>query len=462
MAELSQIELNGTTYDIKDAVARAAIAEGSGSSAVEVSSENLLFDPSVTPIADTPTRIATYDIARYSNISNYKLTSTGIRTSASSSYIDYYRVIAGTTIYLKLTGNHDVTYQFHRSSGYPPTSGTNSYLIGSPVSGDIDGFVEVPSGAYYIFISRSSTNTTNVIKYANINQYANDAVSSVTLANADSYEIKDSLARQSVLFGYVDSSASTSSNLVAIVPGLTELRHGTECYIQNTRAPSNSFSLNINNLGDKPVYNYIFSSTSGSYFPANRTIHLIYNEWENSWYSDYIATTGSIGSYSNIVPTSGAVYSYINNHCVGKEGTLYIYRENGVNYPGSESYQYTPGYASGYYVISDNRENPVVALPQRLFLEYTDTYDENDYHTYTYRSTVFPQGYYEFIYTYDDQSGYYDCIWYLRPSIDTSLLEEKSNKVTTLSASSTDTQYPSAKCVYDIIGDVESALYALR
>lgn len=39
--------------------------------------------------------------------------------------------------------------------------------------------------------------------------------------------------------------------------------------------------------------------------------------------------------------------------------------------------------------------------------------------------------------------------------------EQTSNKVTSLSASSTDTQYPSAKCVYDIIGNVESLLAAL-
>ena len=36
--------------------------------------------------------------------------------------------------------------------------------------------------------------------------------------------------------------------------------------------------------------------------------------------------------------------------------------------------------------------------------------------------------------------------------------EDKSNKVTTLSSNSTDTQYPSAKCVYDIIGNVETLL----
>ena len=39
--------------------------------------------------------------------------------------------------------------------------------------------------------------------------------------------------------------------------------------------------------------------------------------------------------------------------------------------------------------------------------------------------------------------------------------EDASNKVTSLSSSSTDTQYPSAKCVYDIIGDVETLINAL-
>lgn len=39
--------------------------------------------------------------------------------------------------------------------------------------------------------------------------------------------------------------------------------------------------------------------------------------------------------------------------------------------------------------------------------------------------------------------------------------ENTSNKVTSLSASSTDTQYPSAKCVYDIVGNIETLLAAL-
>ena len=44
---------------------------------------------------------------------------------------------------------------------------------------------------------------------------------------------------------------------------------------------------------------------------------------------------------------------------------------------------------------------------------------------------------------------------------DVSGKENVSNKVTSLSSQSTDTQYPSAKCVYDLIGDIESVLDAI-
>lgn len=36
--------------------------------------------------------------------------------------------------------------------------------------------------------------------------------------------------------------------------------------------------------------------------------------------------------------------------------------------------------------------------------------------------------------------------------------EDMSNKVTSISSTSTDTEYPSAKCVYDLIGDLETLL----
>ena len=39
--------------------------------------------------------------------------------------------------------------------------------------------------------------------------------------------------------------------------------------------------------------------------------------------------------------------------------------------------------------------------------------------------------------------------------------EDITNKVTTLDSTSTNIQYPSAKCVYDLVGDVESLLASL-
>lgn len=43
-----------------------------------------------------------------------------------------------------------------------------------------------------------------------------------------------------------------------------------------------------------------------------------------------------------------------------------------------------------------------------------------------------------------------------------STYQTKSNLVTSLSSSSTDTQYPSAKCVYDLVGDIETILYNIN
>ena len=48
---------------------------------------------------------------------------------------------------------------------------------------------------------------------------------------------------------------------------------------------------------------------------------------------------------------------------------------------------------------------------------------------------------------------------YLPSSLDD--VEHVSNKVTTISSASTDTQYPSAKCMYDVVGDIETALDAI-
>ena len=57
----------------------------------------------------------------------------------------------------------------------------------------------------------------------------------------------------------------------------------------------------------------------------------------------------------------------------------------------------------------------------------------------------------QFIITTDDGSLYVDISNSTRLKvIDVSGKEDKANRVTSVSASSTDTQYPSAKCLYDL------------
>ena len=54
-----------------------------------------------------------------------------------------------------------------------------------------------------------------------------------------------------------------------------------------------------------------------------------------------------------------------------------------------------------------------------------------------------------------------DTASWIQLGADVSDFENSNNKVTSLTSESTDTQYPSAKCVYDLIGDVESLLTTL-
>lgn len=63
--------------------------------------------------------------------------------------------------------------------------------------------------------------------------------------------------------------------------------------------------------------------------------------------------------------------------------------------------------------------------------------------------------------TYSPTSGDVNLGTVITSHQDISGKENTSNKVTSLSASSTDTEYPSAKCVWDLIGDIETILASI-
>ena len=124
----------------------------------------------------------------------------------------------------------------------------------------------------------------------------------------------------SIPFAQVDST-STSTVYTATVDGITELKDGVCCYLMNGVVTSESgFTVNINNLGAKPVYSTLSAaSRATTLLNVNYTLLLVYNSkrveggcWDA--YYGYDSNTNTIGyqirTNSTVLPVSGATYRY--------------------------------------------------------------------------------------------------------------------------------------------------------
>ena len=166
----------------------------------------------------------------------------------------------------------------------------------------------------------------NEIKY-NVNENAHYISAATSLANAD--DILDSKVKDietsvtsinyaesqtnpggpakmavSIPFGQVDST-STSTAFTATVSGITELRNGVYCYLRNGVVNSTSgYTLDINNLGAKPVYSSLSNARTTTVFTSASTFMFVYNEtrveggcWDMYYGYQYDSNTNTIGYY---------------------------------------------------------------------------------------------------------------------------------------------------------------------
>jgi hypothetical protein len=124
----------------------------------------------------------------------------------------------------------------------------------------------------------------------------------------------------SIPFGKVDGT-STSTVYTATVPGVTELRDGVAVYLMNGVVTSASgFTLNINGLGAKPVYQTMAAATRvTTLFNVNYTMLFIYNEdrvTDGCWdmFYGYNSDTNTIAYNIRTNATAGnansAIYRY--------------------------------------------------------------------------------------------------------------------------------------------------------
>lgn len=128
---------------------------------------------------------------------------------------------------------------------------------------------------------------------------------------------------QAIPYGEVDST-STSTVFTATIPGITELKDGTCVMLRNNVVTSAAnFTININQLGAKPVYSSMATGATPTrettLFNIAYTLLLVYSEdlveggaWIN--YRGYDANTNTIGyqlrTNSSTMPATDKFYRY--------------------------------------------------------------------------------------------------------------------------------------------------------
>lgn len=271
---------------------------------------------------------------------------------------------------------------------------------------------------------------------------------------------------QSIPFGDVDDT-STANAFTATVEGITALEDGVCCYLKNTVVTSAAatvapkcWTLDINNLGAKPVYVTTAAATfSTSQFTLNYKFLFTY---------DSSLDDGDGGWYIGLLYNTNTTYSTITQAEIDA-GT------------GTKARNITPKLLRDNFYTEDEVDGLIPTVPTKVSdltndAGYITGYTETDptvpswakastKPSYTAAevgalpdTTVIPAA--QVNSDWNASSGVAQIL--NKPTIpDVSSKENTSNKVTSISSSSTDTEYPSAKCVWDLVGDIETLLAAI-
>jgi hypothetical protein len=173
-------------------------------------------------------------------------------------------------------------------------------------------------------------------------------LASITLPDNTTYDLKDVIARQAIPFGELDST-STSKVMKATVPGITSLADGTTVMLKNGVVTSASgFTININNLGAKPVYSNMATGNpitptnptrDTTIFNINYTMLFTYSEdlvSGGAWicYRGYDANTNTIGyqlrTNSSVLKTYDKC-RYYRLFFTSADGTHWVPANNGTD-----------------------------------------------------------------------------------------------------------------------------------
>ena len=446
------------------------------------------------------------------------------------------------------------------------TTGAYSDLSGTPslaavaTTGDYDDLTNKPTiptvNDATLTIQRNGTNVQTFTANASSNVTADISVPTKTsdLTNDGSdntaqYLETDETAYKtaSIPYGQCDNT-STATVFTATVPGITELRDGVCMWLKNGVVTSAAgFTININNLGAKPVYNNMAAATADTtIFNANYTMLFVYDSTRvagGCWvcYRGYNSDNNTIGyqvrTNSQSLPMTSVVYRYRllftsadNQHYVPANnststnatssravcqdkinpfGRIFYYGATtsvAANArPGAtalwEQYAIALGYSFNntgaaltltswkpvYLKCAPQSDGSAIIDSTTPYVQDLPTTDDGKIYIFlgvAYSATNIELQLDHPVYYFKDGcirlwanqttgvtsfNGSTGAITYTAPvtSVNGSTgaitgLQTTSNLVTSVSGSSTDSQYPSAKLFYDTIGNVETILNTLN
>lgn len=159
------------------------------------------------------------------------------------------------------------------------TSGLYSDLTGTPTIPTVNNAtltIQQNGTNVQTFMANQSTDATaNITVPTKTSDLVNDGAD-----NTSTYLEADETAYRgaSIPFGIVDNT-STSTVFTATVPGITELRDGVCMWLKNgTVTSASGFTINVNNLGAKPVYsNQAAATRETTLFNVNYTFFFVYD-----------------------------------------------------------------------------------------------------------------------------------------------------------------------------------------
>lgn len=309
---------------------------------------------------------------------------------------------------------------------------------------------------------------------------------------------------------FITGTGSTAGTWLGELTGLTEYYDGLLILYKPAIAGASTTTLNLNSIGAKTCY---INNTSKltTHFPANQPILLVYSTSQNSgcwmciddyWTNSDTYTSAYCGTKANVAAKVGSCTYYIataNSYIhitfryantsasaltlnINSQGDKPIY----INGTASSSTNYT--LPAGSYIAYYNGTNYYFRTDGKLtgsglvdiggnttkFLRGDGTWQTPESagasnKTGTKMFLVGATSQTDGITSYSNSNCYIgtdNCLYSGGTKVLTSHqslsgYQTTANKVTSLSSSSTDTQYPSAKCVYDLIGNVETLLAAI-